>query len=62
MSNHDQPLKPTDFPLHVEGEKIRKQDGKRVAPMTRHWPPMWPIASTRMKTGESKINGQPNRS
>jgi hypothetical protein len=25
------PLKPDDFPLHVEGDKIKKQDGKTVA-------------------------------
>jgi hypothetical protein len=31
MSTSSKPLKPDDFPLHVEGDKIKKQDGKTVA-------------------------------
>jgi hypothetical protein len=31
MSTSSKPLKPDDFPLHVEGDKIKKQDGKPVA-------------------------------
>jgi hypothetical protein len=31
MSTSKKPLKPDDFPVHVEGEKIKKQDGTPVA-------------------------------
>jgi hypothetical protein len=31
MSTSSKPLKPDDFSLHVEGDKIKKQDGKPVA-------------------------------
>jgi hypothetical protein len=31
MSTSSKPLQPDDFPLHVEGDKIKKQDGKPVA-------------------------------
>lgn len=31
MAAPSKPLKPDDFPLHVEGDKIKKQDGKPVA-------------------------------
>jgi hypothetical protein len=31
MSASNKPLKPDDFPLHVQGDKIKKQDGKPVA-------------------------------
>jgi hypothetical protein len=31
MAAPSKPLKPEDFPLHVEGDKIKKQDGKPVA-------------------------------
>ena len=31
MSTSSKPLKPEDFPLHVEGDKIKKQDGKPLA-------------------------------
>jgi hypothetical protein len=31
MSTSSKPLKPDDFPLHVERDKIKKQDGKPVA-------------------------------
>jgi hypothetical protein len=31
MSTSDKPLTPDDFPVHVEGDKIKKQDGKPVA-------------------------------
>lgn len=31
MSTSSQPLKPDDFPLHVEGDKIKKQDGQPLA-------------------------------
>jgi hypothetical protein len=31
MSTSSKPLKPDDFPLDVEGDKIKKQDGKPVA-------------------------------
>jgi hypothetical protein len=30
MSTPSKPLKPNDFPLHVEGNKIKNQDGKPV--------------------------------
>ena len=30
MSASSKPLKPDDFPLRVEGDKIKKQDGKDV--------------------------------
>lgn len=31
MSTSSKPLKPDDFPLHVEGGKINKQDGQPLA-------------------------------
>jgi hypothetical protein len=31
MSTPSKPLEPNDFPLHVEGNKIKNQDGKPVA-------------------------------
>ena len=31
MSTSKKPLKPDDFPVHVEGDKIKKQDGTPVA-------------------------------
>jgi hypothetical protein len=31
MSTSSKPLKPDDFSLHVEGDQIKKQDGKPVA-------------------------------
>ena len=31
MSVAKKPLKPTDFPVTVEGQKIKKQDGKPIA-------------------------------
>jgi hypothetical protein len=31
MSNSKKPLQSDDFPVHVEGEKIRKQDGSAIA-------------------------------
>ena len=31
MSTPSNPLKPDDFPLHVEGNTIKKQGGKSVA-------------------------------
>jgi hypothetical protein len=37
--NHDRyqkPLKPDDFPVHVEGDKIKKQDGTPVAEAEDH--------------------------
>jgi hypothetical protein len=31
MSAPKKPLKPNDFPVHVEGDKIKKQDGTPIA-------------------------------
>jgi hypothetical protein len=31
MSTSSKPLNSNDFPLHVKGDKIKKQDGKPVA-------------------------------
>ena len=31
MSTSSKPFKPDDFSLHVEGDQIKKQDGKPVA-------------------------------
>ena len=31
MSTSMKPLRPDDFPVHVEGEKIKKQDGSSIA-------------------------------
>jgi hypothetical protein len=31
MSTSKKPLNPNDFPVHVEGDKIKKQDGGPVA-------------------------------
>jgi len=31
MSTSKKPLKPDDFPVTVEGQKIKKQDGKPIA-------------------------------
>jgi hypothetical protein len=31
MSASKKPLKPNDFPVHVEGEKIKKRDGTPIA-------------------------------
>jgi hypothetical protein len=31
MSTSKKPLKPDDFPVHVEGDKIKKQDGTPIA-------------------------------
>jgi hypothetical protein len=31
MSSSRKPLKPDDFPLHAEGDKIKKRDGEPVA-------------------------------
>jgi hypothetical protein len=31
MSTSKKPLKPDDFPVHAEGEKIKKRDGTPVA-------------------------------
>lgn len=31
MSTSKKPLRPDDFPVHVEGEKIKKQDGSSIA-------------------------------
>jgi hypothetical protein len=31
MSASKRPLKPTDFPVHEDGNKIKKQDGEPIA-------------------------------
>lgn len=31
MSAAKKPLKPDDFPVHTEGEKVKKQDGGPIA-------------------------------
>jgi hypothetical protein len=31
MSTSQKPLKPDDFPVTAEGQKIKKQDGKPIA-------------------------------
>ena len=52
MSTSSKPLKPDDFPLHVEGDKIKKQDGKPVA--RTEDPAVAADVADRLNEGESR--------
>jgi hypothetical protein len=59
MSTSKKPLRPGDFPVNAEGQKIKKQDGTPIAntddPLSL---PTWPSALTMTKPGAKKISGQ----
>ena len=61
MPTPTEPLKPDDFPLHVEGDEIKSQDGKPVA-STKNTAVAADLTErpTKTKTGEKKISGQPD--
>ena len=62
MSIAKKPLKPADFPVTAEGQKIKSRTASRS--QTRRMQislPTWPSALTTMKLGAKKISCQPNR-
>ncbi|WP_420738188.1 hypothetical protein [Bradyrhizobium japonicum] len=62
MSTSKKPLKPADFPVTTEGNKIKKQDGQPIAKTRmRISPPTSPSASTTTKPGAKRISGRPDR-
>ena len=52
MSTPSKPLKPDDFPVHVEGDKIKKQDGEPVA--TTEDPAQAADVADRLNEGEER--------
>jgi hypothetical protein len=61
MPTPTEPLKPDDFPFTSRVTKSKARMANPLpAPKTRQWQPISLNASTKTKTGEKKISGQPD--